>query len=933
MGTIIKALVLTVGMYVLLTGLMPKAFAQQITLKGKVTDSKGKPLPYATVSLTAEDIRTYTIIDGSFTLTVPPALYLSQTLTLRVSYVGKQTLTREVAMNTSGILPVFILKDDNLKLPDVEVNGIRKKTSASNSSILFDREAIEQTQALSLANVLDYLPGQTIMKPNVSVQGMQALTLRSAVSSNTVEALNNAFGISVVVDGGVVSNDANMQAMNPGRGLFSANNISNPENGVIKDRSWRNGTLYRSYENAMQANNGLDLRTIPAENIENIEVVSGVASARYGEYTTGLVVVNRQAGLTPLRVTVRTNEATRNIGINKGYALSPAIGVVNVSFDYLNSQDDPRDKLKGYQRIAGSVLWTYQPKGLFHFKNTLSLDGNATIDQTKQDPDLGTEQMAKFSNRSFTINNRSEWLVKKPWLYNIQLQGNYSWGRQESYEQRYLNSNTFLGIIDAMETGIHEGYFTPGYYLSVKHIIGEPVNAAARLETNSIFKLSKVGTYKLTVGVNYSYSANKGPGILIDPSRPRFHNSEKKNDRIRPYNDLPVLSNGGIYIENSLATKVLNRPLNLNLGFREDIQNKYYTLSPRLSASYKVSKQLNWNIAYGIATKAPALSQVSPGNVYIDIPLISAYNGSANQSLYLAYTKVIPLEDLDIKPYRSKTFETGMNLDAGPLQASLYYFNRTADNGFTTLYTVVPLELPNYTVMPVADGKPSYTPNGTYSYYLPGYNRMANGSYNRSDGLELMIGIKKIQAIQTSFNIGTAYYRSSVKTNVPQMYVPENPRYDLVPLYGLFNNTETKSANVKTTLVSTTHIPSLRMAIMLTGELFWLNRSELMPSSVYPIGYYTKQLEYFPLTPEQAQLPEYAHLTKKDANGNKVTTQPAFVYPNMHARLSKEIGDYLRFSFNAYNVFNIRPKEKLTSGTAYYNGQPAYGAELIFSIK
>lgn len=913
----------------LLLLLAPAARAQQFQLKGKVTDEKNKPLSYATVSLAAEDIRTFTATDGSFTLTLPVA-----DASVRISYVGKQTLTKRITGYTAGTVLVFVLKEENLKLPDVEVNGIRKKTAASNSSILFDREAIEQTQALSLANVLDYLPGQTILKPNVSIQGTQALTLRTVSAANSTDALNNAFGLSVQVDGTVLSNDANMQTMNPGRmGLVSANNVQNPENGVIRDRSWRNGSLYSSYANVLQANNGIDLRSIPAENIESMEVVSGVASARYGDYTTGLVIANRQAGITPWRVTLRTNEATQNIGINKGYRLSPAAGVVNVSLDYLSSLDDPRDKLKGYQRIAGSLLWTYQPKGSFHFKNTLSLDGNTTLDQTKQDPDLGTDQLAKFSNKSYTISNRSEWLIRKPWLYSIQLQGSYNRGRQESYEQRYLNATSFIGISDAMQTGIFEGYFTPGYYLSVKQIIGEPVNASARLETSSIFNLGSMGTYKLTTGANYSYSSNKGPGILIDPSRPRFAGTGNKNDRIRAYNDLPSLRNGGVYIENSLNTKVLDRPLSLNLGIRGDIQNKYTTVSPRLSANYKLSRRLNWNMAYGIATKAPALSQVSPGDVYIDVPLVSVYNGTAAQSLYLAYTQVVPLNNLPIKPYSSNTFETGFNLDAGPVQASLYAFNRISSNGFTTQTMLVPLALPNYTVTAVAGQKPQYTPDGTYTNYPVTYNKMANGNYNRSRGLELMVSTGKIKAIQTSFSFGSAYYYSYSKNTLLQVKIPDVPRYDLTAVYGVFSNTETQSSNIKSTLVSTTHIPALRMAVMLTGEIFWNNRSALLPSSVYPVGYYDKQMHYFALTPEAARLPEYAHLVQKTPDGNTVTRMPRFVYPNIHLRLSKEIGDYLRFSFSAYNVFNIRPKENTLSGTAYYNGQPSYGAELIFTIK
>ncbi|HEY0274303.1 MAG TPA: TonB-dependent receptor, partial [Chitinophaga sp.] len=542
------------------------------------------------------------------------------------------------------------------------------------------------------------------------------------------------------------------------------------------------------------------------------------------------------------------------------------------------------------------------------------------------------EQMSKFSNRSFSISNRGEWQVRKSWLNSLSFQASYSRGKQDSYEQRYLNSNAVIGISDAMTTGIHEGYYAPGYYLSVKQIIGEPVTASARLETNSHFKLDQHTTYRLTLGVNYNYSANRGPGILLDPSRPRFPGNNYTNDRIRSYRDLPALANAGVYLENNINTLLLQRPLSLNLGIRSDIQNRFYTVSPRLSMNYKIGQHLSWNAAYGIATKAPSLSQVSPGNVYIDVPMVSVYNGSSTESLYLVYTQVVPLENLPVKPYRSITYETGFSLDAGPVQASLYGFSRLSDNGFTTQPVLVPLDLPNYTVTPIPGAHPTYTPDGTTTHYLAHYQRTLNGNTDRSRGLELMLGTRKIRALQTSFNISTAYYTTYSKSNFTAIKT-DNPRYDLVATYGVFNATETKAANIKSTITSTTHIPSLRMAMMLTGELFWLNRSELLPSSVYPVGYYTKDMRYFPLTPEQARSPDYAHLVQKSVNNTTVMYTPAFVYPNLHLRLSKEIGDYLQFSFNAYNVFFIRPIDKTLTGTDYYNGQPTYSAELILNIR
>jgi len=909
---------------------------QGLEIRGTVTDAHMKPLALATVRIAEGDwnISTTTTTDGHFSIGFTPATP-NFNIILQISHVGKAIAVKTINASNIGQSQNIILRDLNLKLQEVEVNGIRRRTTGSNSSIIFDREAIEQSQALSIANVLNYLPGQTIVKPGVTVQGMQSLTMRSALSPNSIDALNNAFGIQFQVDGSSFSNDANMQAMNPGfMGMFSANNIQNPENSVVQDRGYRNGTLYKSYSNEFAANNGIDMRQIPAENIESIEIISGVASARYGDYTTGVINIQRQAGVTPLRINARVNEATQNLGLNKGLNLGKGRGVVNIGLDYLNSNDDPRNSLKSYRRLAGSLLWTYQENNRHRFKNTLSMDANTTLDQTKLDPDLGNDRMARFNNHRINISNRSSWLLKLPWIYDIQLQASYSFGRQESYDQIYLNGYTVKGITDAMTTGIFEGYYVPGYYLSTKQIIGIPVSASARVETNSIFKIAKGTVYKLTTGINYSYSANKGPGLVIDPDRPRFSDRGFKNDRPRNFRQTPSLSNVGLYAENVLTTKIAGRVFNANMGVRADIQNEFLTVSPRLSANYKISKQLGWNVAYGVATKAPSLSQVSPGNVFIDVPLINVYNGSTNESVYLAYTQVIDLNKVDIKPYRSNTFETGLTYDAKPFHLSAYYFNRVNTNGFTTQTELLPLSLPNYTVVSTPGQKPSYTPNGTYKTYNATYNRMVNGIYNSTNGVEVMIATDKVDAIATSFSINTAYYATYSKNNTTTINLDGVIRYDLPAVYGVFGNMESKLTNIKSTITSSTHIPALRMAIMMTTELFWVNNTLQYPSSIYPIGYYNKDLQYFALTPQQARSPEYAHLAKQPtSSGDPLVMTPAFVYPNIHLRMSKEIGDFLRFSFSAYNVFNIRPANSVGSGTFYFNGQPAYGAELIFSIK
>src|SRR5690606_35673649 len=130
-----------------------------------------------------------------------------------------------------------------------------------------------------------------------------------------------------------------------------------------------------------------------------------------------------------------------------------------------------------------------------------------------------------------------------------------------------------IKISEATETGVYEGRYGPGYYLAYHHIIGKPVNASARLQTNSLFRLSKNNTYKLSLGIDYRYNANKGPGVLNDPARPRFDDQGYKNDRPRNFNELSAIQNTGAYMENVFITRLLNKPLYANLGARADVQN------------------------------------------------------------------------------------------------------------------------------------------------------------------------------------------------------------------------------------------------------------------------------------------------------------------------------------------------------------------------
>ncbi|UZJ63013.1 TonB-dependent receptor plug domain-containing protein [Sphingobacterium sp. KU25419] len=226
----------------------------------------------------------------------------------------------------------------------------------SNSSMVFDREMIERYPALSLNDLLNRLPNRKNSAP--SIQEMQNLSLRGAFQATSggtrnVNELNNAFGVAIIMDDMALSNNGNMQGRNPGIfGMGNATNYIRPSDyGLTGSKP----NISYSGENVF---GGIDLRQIPIENIERVEVISGVAPARYGDISNGAVIIERQAGVTPtfFRVQVRSNATS--YGLSKGTSLGKKIGMLNMDLGYVKSYADNRDKLKQYDRITGSLIWT-----------------------------------------------------------------------------------------------------------------------------------------------------------------------------------------------------------------------------------------------------------------------------------------------------------------------------------------------------------------------------------------------------------------------------------------------------------------------------------------------------------------------------------------------------------------------------------------------
>ncbi|UYW01614.1 TonB-dependent receptor [Flavobacterium agricola] len=299
-------------------------FAQK-SIKGIVVDKDTQqPLEFVLITNLPSQQWALTQKDGSFEI----KNVLDADFTLFVKLLGKEERTisyKKEQLNTQLLIE---LQNKNLRLDEVIVTAQKGK---NHSEITMGTEAINQVQAFSLNEVLEQIPGQSITDLNLNEFKPIAFRTVRPPSARDAAFGNKAFGVSVVVDGIPMSNNENMQTYGSNfRNVYEANALN------FGDAS---STFNGTFNNAGY---GTDLREVPLDNIESIEVVQGIPSAKYGDLTSGLINIRKKAGKAPYRVYTSLRDGTTEFGLSKGFSLSPTLGNVNVSVNYLNSNSEPR---------------------------------------------------------------------------------------------------------------------------------------------------------------------------------------------------------------------------------------------------------------------------------------------------------------------------------------------------------------------------------------------------------------------------------------------------------------------------------------------------------------------------------------------------------------------------------------------------------------
>lgn len=885
-----------------------------ILVSGKVLNYNGKPLEFAAIAEDGGNNATSTDEDGNFRLKIQVERQ-NPIANLTASFVGMQSISKRVLLHRDTSI-LFVLQENSLNLDSVQLISYRAKKHSS-SSIIFNRETIEQLQAFSLADVINQLPGKATTAPDL--QNRQTTTLRT--NSTGINAVNNSFGVAIFVDGVRINNDANMQNRNLSMYGITGSAIGSSAPGNAGN-----------FDVAM---NGLDLRDIALSNVESIEIAQGIISAQYGELSNGAIFIELKKGHTPYTVNLVINGGTTQTSINKGFTLAKKGGAINIDVSYLNSNSDPRDKVKSYGRVNSNIMWTkYFGE---QFKNSFSFGYNRRLDDIKADPDDDAERMMKTISYGYNITDRFTWRLNG-FLENINGNIQFSESKQDSYN-RYLLNRGPTPYANKDTTGIYEGFILQGSYVAEERVVGEPISLTGNINVSFRKWDFLIGTHSASIGGNYSLSGNHGDGVVLDPNKPRWIAVGNKTNRAYSYNYLPDLVNYVFFLEDNVSGILLGKKYSLSIGLRGDIQNKWLSYNPRLGFNYTLDKKWSVSLAYGISSKGPSMAHRYPAPTWIDIPLLSLINTSKlDSSTYLVYTQKIIPDNSRLRASKSVQLEVGTQYKDPNINASVYAYYKRNSNGFNASSEYSPITLPiyGYTLSSDPLRKAQYYQTGQYTtYYTQSRYSVTNGLFTSDLGVEWMLQTKEIKSVRTRFSTSTAFTHSSFDNRGDNITQPVDQSYISAgkeAWYGVYRATKNSAWSILTKIGTNTHIPKIGFVVSLQSDIHWQEVNKTDESASVPLGYLDKNLMYHPIENFDPNDPDIGFLRKTSIALSK--TKLPFVYANINFQLAKEIQKNIRIAVNVYNLFNIRPQyfNNATLSRVIYNEPISLTAGIMIKL-
>lgn len=861
------------------------ASAQMFKVSGTVVDETGSPLSYASVAMEQPPSGTWTDNDGSFTLKIPAGKHI-----LAAGYVGYRTVKREINVVSDVDTLVFILHAESLRMKDVVVTATQTDSKEGTSSYRISDQAIRQIQAMNLQDVLSLLPGKKLGTSDFN--SVQQANIRSAISSNY-----NNIGTSVIVNGMSMSNDANMQAANP-----------------ALDQT----------DSRSSAGRGIDLRSISASGIESVEVVTGVASAKYGNLASGAIIVKNKVGSIPFSVSGNVSSTAYQGSVSKGFNLGSKGGIMNTDFSYTYSKDSPVQRRNYYQNVNFGLRWMKKLSRKLEWNNTVAFQSFMGFNGQRHDPEQKGRDIAKVNNQNFSLNVFGSMSLGKA--------GDLDYSINGSVDNQYSRYRTItagpLPLIEALKTGTYTTGYSAIAIDQEKIMRGLPVNSAADVSLTKTLAAGK-WSFSFMTGAQGSIDKNLGKGRTVSGGAVEAMGGI--GSRATNFHDVPASKTWSAYHESNIKHDGNAVETRLKLGVRYDYMLERYNLvSPRLSGSVKFFDRLSARLAWGLAYKAPSMMQIYPDPAYYDFTNLSYYATDPAERLAVVTTYVYQPKNSHLKPSHTNTVEGGFDWESGWLNVRLTAYHKKLEGGIALSPELLLLERVNYTAERRPGQQPEVTPDGTSDILVREKYIMKNDITETTDGLELTLIPARIESTHTEFNFQASYMRTR---EINYGYYMELSKYvvgSAKARYGVYDHTEYVTRYSCGRLTITQQIPSLRLIFTVNAELNFVNYREPKTGSLYPKAYYDGEGNYHALSETERMSPEFADL-KLNESAYEIMDRKPF-YPDFHLQIRKETRSGHSFSLYVNNFLWYNPTYTYKGKRSTLNETTTFGFGMSFII-
>ncbi|WP_455638809.1 TonB-dependent receptor plug domain-containing protein [Parabacteroides sp.] len=835
----------------------------------------------------------------------------------------------------------------NIRLREVVVTATQPDTPGTSSMI--GQDAIRHIQATDLSDLSQLLPG--VLTRNPDLNSPAVFTVRSATYENTT----NALGTAILVDGVRMSNNMNMQQIGlEGQGsLFNSSVLS-----------------------------GFDVRSLSPASIESVEVIRGVPSARYGDVTSGVVLVNSKAGLQPYTAGLRFTATEKLASIGKGMALGTHGGILHLGADYAFSSQDPRLPEQAFQRIGVQVA---HAKDYSSASLRFNLRGYWMQDKGGKGRNTIDGEFQKSFNRGFSFSTNGRWDLNKSWISNLEYHAGLTYSYQKNQSSTYYSSTQQVTTYTRLP-GEQSGIFLAPNYFSDLSVEGKPLYADVSITANQRKTLShKIYNHFLS-GVEIGTEGNRGEGIQFDPLRPPL---EMVQIRTRSFRSIPFMHHYSFFAEDKITFHTGKMKTELQAGVRvTKLQTKALnyapTADPRINVRQilierkeaDILKHFSIRAGWGLMRKMPVLAYLYPDKSYTDKNCFTYNDMENNERLTVMHTFVT---DHTFNPKLrlpvNQKFELGFNLQIGQITADVVWFREHLRNGFCTTEQAEPFTYRRYSPLSDKGERPELTSEGIINNGQPlpytthatfaTYTSPGNGIEQLKHGIEYTLDMGQWNPLHTSLLISGSYLKLDEKNTAlsalyPQIELNGKP-YPYVGIY----EADHLASNLRvwqqfsTRFQFITQLPRIGLITTLTLQAVWMDKQRRGMESNYnnpvyliddngnriegdpmtdtahrkrlnPVYYVDSEGIRHPFSPEMASDKRFADLVLDAGTLTRYQEDSFGAYFLLNLRVTKEIGRYVSVAFCANNFTQSNPKKYTRSTQQYTIQNPGlyYGAEM-----